>query len=133
MKPLIINVHSFVDLITNSSTEIYIHATDRTVTAIKTIVNNLLQIAGSSKTCDDLFAVELDYVHYKEYYSDYYDTGDERLQLPPEEFYDRMNEDGLRGSLRVKVTPLISGEQAKETAGILASLSGLFDKEARYN
>ena len=60
LKPVyIIPVHSFVDLITNSSTEIYIQATTKTVESVKEIINNLLKVNGSGYTADDLFEISL--------------------------------------------------------------------------
>ncbi len=60
LKPAyIIPVHSFVDLITNSSTEIYIQATTKTVESVKEIINNLLKVNSSGYTADDLFEISL--------------------------------------------------------------------------
>ena len=57
MKSLIIPIHSFVDVITNSSSEIYVSADKNTVSAVKSIINNLLKGVGSDKTSDDLFDI----------------------------------------------------------------------------
>ena len=54
-----LKIHSFVDLITNSSTEIYIGANERTITTIKELINNILKIGGSTLTSDDLFELSL--------------------------------------------------------------------------
>ena len=48
-----------VDIITNSSSEIYIFAGDSTVKAVKELVDNLLKGVGSEKTADDLFVFEV--------------------------------------------------------------------------
>lgn len=55
---LTIPIHSFVDLITNSSTEIYIQSTDKTVDMVKNLVNAILDASGSTYTCDDLFVIK---------------------------------------------------------------------------
>lgn len=60
MTSLIIPVHSFIDLITNSSSETYISASSSTVTAFKEIIDGILKGSGSEKTCDDLFNLTLD-------------------------------------------------------------------------
>ncbi len=60
MKSLIIPIHSFIDVITNSSSETYIYADKGTIDAIKKIINGILIGAGSTKTCDDLFDVTLE-------------------------------------------------------------------------
>lgn len=55
MEQIKINFHSFIDVITNSSTEIYIQITDKTIDFIKNIINSSLKIAKSELTADDLF------------------------------------------------------------------------------
>lgn len=57
MKKLKLNVHSFVDIITNSSTEIYTYATNEE-NAYK-LINEILKIAGSEKKAEDLFNVSI--------------------------------------------------------------------------
>ncbi len=59
MKTLRIPIHSFVDLITNSSTEIYIQADESTISGIKDIVNGILLAAKSELKADDLFSFDL--------------------------------------------------------------------------
>jgi hypothetical protein len=104
-----IKIHSFVDLITNSSTEIYIEATSHTTKAIKEIVDNILKIGGSSLTCDDLFDITLD----------------------DEDAYE--NEYGYKDvSLIVKAKDENS-ELGKTTAKLLANLTGIFSIEACDN
>ena len=50
-----------VDLITNSSTEIYVEATQSTIKTIKELINNILESAGDGVTkADDLFTFELE-------------------------------------------------------------------------
>lgn len=55
MEPIIINYHSFVDLITNSSTEIYISCHTKTIEYLKEFIDSLLKTAGSDKKAVDLF------------------------------------------------------------------------------
>ena len=50
-------IQSFVDLITNSSTEVYPVADN--VKGVEHIINKVLEAAGSDKTCSDLFTIEL--------------------------------------------------------------------------
>ncbi len=108
MKTYIIHIHSFVDLITNSSTEIYIQATDKTVASIKEIINNILEMGGSDATCDDLFVIStfnLDERGYESYRDIY---------------------------LNVKSKDP-NNELGKKTAKILSSLTSIFDMEAECN
>lgn len=58
MEQIKIPIHSFIDVITNSSTEIYISNSSKTKKMIKQLINNVLNIAGSDKTVDDLFEIE---------------------------------------------------------------------------
>lgn len=57
MKKLIINTHSFVDVITNSSTEIFVTTHDKSVEMIKSIIDTFLEAAGSDKKADDICKV----------------------------------------------------------------------------
>jgi len=60
MKTLIIPIHSFIDLITNSSSEVFVTADKTTIAAIKNVIDALLLIGGGKETCDDLFEVVLE-------------------------------------------------------------------------
>jgi hypothetical protein len=56
---LLIPIHSLVDVITNSSSEIFVQADKSTVNTIKKLVTTLLAAAGATITADDLFTFEL--------------------------------------------------------------------------
>ena len=110
----IIRLHSFVDIITNSSTEIYIEATDKTIESLKNIINSILKMGNSTLTADDLFTIELDPDDIKE----------------TEEY---ANDCGYKDiSLLVKCKDENS-ELGKTTAKILSDLTGIFGMEAAYN
>lgn len=51
-----INYHSFVDIITNSSTEIYTTATNKTVEKVKQLINCFLESTNSNLSWEDLFS-----------------------------------------------------------------------------
>lgn len=53
--------HSFVDLITNSSSETFVCASKSTVTAIKKLVENLIAASGGTTKADELFDFEIVY------------------------------------------------------------------------
>jgi phosphoglycerate-specific signal transduction histidine kinase len=59
MNSLTINIHSFVDLITNSSTEIFVQASDQTVKSVKKLIDELLKLGNSQYKCEDLFDIYL--------------------------------------------------------------------------
>lgn len=54
MKALKLNFHSFVDLITNSSTVIYTYS-DSCIGPVKELINEFLKLSESDKTADDMF------------------------------------------------------------------------------
>lgn len=55
-----INIHSLVDVITNSSTVIYTWADEDSPNTLKEMIDEFLKITGSDKTCDDLFEIRLE-------------------------------------------------------------------------
>jgi hypothetical protein len=59
MKSILIYTHSLLDLVTNSSSETFVTADHGTVSAIKSMINELLKLGGNTKTCDDLFNITL--------------------------------------------------------------------------
>ena len=98
-----VNLHSFVDLITNSSTEIFVEASQSTIDAVKEVVDNLLEVAGSDLKADDLFEFELGEKEGWDYYVD----------------------------RSLKVTA--KNPDCERTAKILSNLTGLFGIDAVYN
>ena len=59
MKTLKFKIHSFIDLITNSSTEIFADYSN-SVEPLKEMINEMFKICGIEKTCDDVLVIELD-------------------------------------------------------------------------
>lgn len=57
MQPLLLNIHyhSQIDLITNSSSVVYINSTDSGFEALQEMVSNILKAGGSTSTASDLF------------------------------------------------------------------------------
>jgi len=106
-----IPMHSFVDLITNSSTEIYIEASDKTIESIKALVDNILKLGGSDLKCDDLFTIELN----------------------PEDVEREANEYGYKDVGLIVKHRDSNSELGKATANTLANLCGMFGIEACYN
>lgn len=90
-------LQSLNDVVTNSSMEVYQLATQYTVNAVKDIINVILKIGGSDKSCDDLFTVSIDYSDMLE---DYFercidnDNIDEEHRGMIEEVRNRKDEDG---------------------------------------
>jgi hypothetical protein len=67
-----IPMHSIIDLITNSSTEIFVHS-EASLKPCKELITEFLFQTGSPYTCDDLFDVSIEVdkssaQDYKDYY-----------------------------------------------------------------
>lgn len=79
---LTIPIHSIIDLITNSSTEIFVHS-ESSIEPVKELLNELLRIEGSDKTCDEIFdiSIEHDVTCLNEFIENDYGGIDEILQL----------------------------------------------------
>jgi len=68
-----IEIHSVIDLITNSSTEIFVHS-ESSIEPVKELLNEFLKLIGNNKTCDDVFEITLECSNVEElveYYLDY--------------------------------------------------------------
>lgn len=59
MIAMYIPIHSFVDVITNSSSELFICATKSTIEMVKEIIDSFLMTMGSDKKSTDLFDFKL--------------------------------------------------------------------------
>jgi hypothetical protein len=59
MEHIELSIHSIIDVITNSSTEIYCSYDKQSVESAKSIINTILKIAGAEKTADDYFDIYL--------------------------------------------------------------------------
>jgi len=59
MKKLIVPIHSVVDVITNSSTQIYVQFRESSIATIKELIDNILLIGNSDLKSDDLFEFEI--------------------------------------------------------------------------
>lgn len=119
-------LHSFVDLITNSSTEIYVSAHDKTISAAKAMVNKVLAAAGSDKIADDLFDFKLTV-----------SSVDEETWEDVE--YDAKSPEGKKvlkedeqPQLNLVVTAKVDSPDAKEAAKALSKLTDLFVAEKKY-
>lgn len=107
MKKITIKIHSFIDIITNSSTEIYVCADEGTVNCIKKLVDSILKAGKSDKRFDDLFEIGLGEEEEHEWVG--YST------------------------CEVFVHSNLEDEDAKYAADILSDLTGIFDINAAYN
>lgn len=68
MNFLKLKTHSIIDVITNSSTEIFISSNNKTIEVAKEFINSLLKATGSKKEADDLFDfITLPEFHHENY------------------------------------------------------------------
>ncbi len=112
MHSVNIRVHSVVAPITNSSTEIFVEATENTITNVKKLINALLSLGGSDKKCDDLFDIKLD---------------------PKNEDYDPDYPADGYPEVHLKVISKVVDQDAEITASLLTKLTSLFEIKAVYN
>lgn len=131
---LTIPIHSFVDLITNSSSEVFVTATEKTVGTIKSLVDNILAAAGSPLKSDDLFKFQTIVEGTDE------DTWDEvefdLASKEGEKYWKKHKDDENSPRLSIWVT-VKGGVEGKESAELaaktLSALDNLFDISERYN
>jgi len=77
---IIIPIHSFIDVITNSSTSVYVGCHDNSIKFANELVDDLLKAASSDKLADDVFEFKIQadfdsecdkiYGNLEEYYSE---------------------------------------------------------------
>ena len=121
MKSITLRIHSFIDIITNSSTEIFVKANDETIKNIRSLVNNILSIGGSQLKCDDIFTMTLKEERYA--------PGDENYDIG-EEIDDEYNEYVWTNCL-IETKTLIDSKEAELAAKIIDNLYNLFEGEER--
>lgn len=131
-RSLTISVHSTVDLITNSSSEIFISAKDSSAKVIKKMIAGIIAASGSTKTVDsyDIEGGDLEFKGRK------YRSWDNiyLTEAEAEELGDRVSKQSNEYEYvesEIRVTALVP--EAEETAKILSSLESLFCHEAIMN
>lgn len=115
-----IYAHSFVDLITNSSSESYVCASKGTLETLKKVVNALLAVSknNSKDTADNLFTFKL----VKEA-SEYAVTEEEWKDYGMNEPYPKKDPPGYYD----KIIVTAKDEANTEVAELLTSLQGIFE------
>jgi len=124
----IIRVHSFVDLITNSSTEIFVSANDKSAETVQAVIDNILALGGSVTKAKDLFTVELVVEDPDSYPTKFYPVDSEKGQIIIEECG---SDNGV--TQHIRLTPLVDSPEAKQVAKVMSSLTSLFTIEESYN
>lgn len=143
MDKLIINPHSIVDIITNSSTVIYTGVTDNAAEMVRGIIKHVLEISGSDKTVDELFDISVVNLSAIEEEMEEYEYGSPEHDV----LWDKYNELRRSGQHQVDVENLkdmdmgvynksrimVSTKRSSKTNIISDLLSQIFVVEADYS
>lgn len=120
-----IKIQSISDIITNSSSEIFTIYRRKDFENIREIVNELLKLAGSDKTFDDLFELKISTTEEAE--EDYVNSGSDQ------DFIDWCIDRNpcididCNDSYIVSYTIVAKSDEAKSVADKLSNLNNLFE------
>lgn len=122
-------VIGFSDVITNSSSEVFVMYDYEGIDKIKEIVNSIFKCAGSNETFDSLFDIK--FVLDEDYIKDCLDNG----KATEKEMYDY----ALKNNWSGEGYPFIIGIEVTskdgkntETAKLLSDIGNIFESEHRY-
>lgn len=132
-----VKIQSVSDIITNSSSEVFVIYDQNGIDAIKTLVNSLLKIANSKYVFDDLFDIRFIWDEIvEEYYND--DGGFEGTGQTIEEYRQHLQDERLRygeGSpviTGIEVIPKLDTSECKEAADVLSTIDNIFRSDVFY-
>ena len=119
-------VIGFSDVITNSSSEVFVMYDREGVESIKKLVDSILECADSNETFDTLFDIEF------ELDKDYIQSNKD---MTKEELYEQALEDNWTGEgyptiIGIKVTS--KDEKNAKAARLLSNIDKIFESENRY-
>ena len=128
-------LQSLNDVVTNSSMEVYQEATEYTVDAVRDIINVILKISGSDKSCDDLFTISINYEDMLDsYFDDYLDRTDidEEYLGMIEEVRNRKDDNGYFISNSEAYKELVNMGIVGDVLPTIEEYVGNFDCDWRY-
>lgn len=128
-------IQSLNDVVTNSSTEIYQEATEYTVKVVKEIINVILKISGSDKSCDDLFTISINYENMLDsYFDDCFDRSDidEEYLGMIEEVRNRKDDNGYYISDSEAYKELVNMGIVGDVLPTIEEYVGNFNSDWRY-
>jgi len=139
----LIPFHSFISLITNSSSEIFVCAGDDTAKAIEKLIDNVLRVSGSSVRSRHLFKIDcVDEIRYTNKATgkrvrELFNAEELKSELAAgvfdqEDVDDSIDENHPTSKIRVRALVPITDE-VKEIISTLQDLTGLFSIDAEYN
>jgi len=148
MRQIVIPMHSVVDVITNSSTVIYVSAHGSSIKLMKEFINTLLKATGSDKTSDDLFefSTAVNFEKWSErmeyYYEDEmpegyddmeYDEGIAALRkMYDQSVIDGTTEDVFEYGAQKDLVMVVKGDD-KLTINLVEQVEAIFEIEEEYN
>ena len=126
----VIKIQSVSDIITNSSTEVFMVYNESAFKSIKELVNTILSLGGCEKKFDDLFEI-------KPVVSDYFlEEYPEYAELTKEEILQKayeIDKDSYEGYPYVNGYEVTAKDTKDEpTAKILSRIDEIFDTYAHY-
>jgi len=119
-----ISVHSIIDVITNSSTTVFVTVSKRSVQLMFDLIDEILKIAGSDKKAEDLFKVEID--------RDWYEITERFLEDYSEE-YSKLEEIAIMKGIDAATAPMGYSEAEKYTYNTLIPFLKEKDRYEKYN
>lgn len=128
-------LQSLNDVVTNSSMEVYQEATQYTVNAVRDIINVILKISGSDKSCDDLFTISINYEDMLDsYFDDCLDRSDidEEYLGMIEEVRNRKDDNGYFISNSEAYKELVNMGIVGDVLPTIEEYVGNFDCDWRY-
>lgn len=132
MKNIIIKIQSVSDIITNSSSEVFMVYNNESFKDIKELVNAILNINKDNKyTFDDLFEIKalLEKEYFLESYPEYEGMTDDEL-LEKARCIDEENCEGYPFVCGYEVTA--KKTENEEVAGILSKIDRIFETYVSY-
>ena len=128
-------LQSLNDVVTNSSMEVYQEATQYTVNAVRDIINVILKISGSDKSCDDLFTIS---INYEDMLDSYFDDCLDRTDIDEEylgmieEVRNRRDDNGYFISNSEAYKELVNMGIVGDVLPTIEEYVGNFDCDWRY-
>lgn len=125
---------SFTDVITNSSSEVFVYYTPEGLNSIKQIVNGILDAGESKYRFDDLFEIKLivDEEGASESFEERYERKPESEQELLE--YALKETNGYEGICYIEGFDVTAKDpKNKFVAELIASMNNIFDEEAIWN
>ena len=132
MKSLIIPFHSFVDLITNSSSQVFITADEKTISAVRDMIDNLMKVAGSTQRSVDLFDIDIVDSYYGKTRAEN-DAAVAAGEADESEIRYLFGEEEYPAKTAIRVTPKINTPESAAAAKYLSKLTTMFSIEAYYS